>query len=231
MPETVLLLVPRYDFYWAIHRGLRLGHGRMLARIGAADFADPHATRALTQGVRAHVALCRDHLEQEDRFIHADLERRAPGACARASAGHEHHGHAFDALTDLVERLETAGDAARPAAGHALYLRFAEFVAADFTHMAEEETALMPVLQAHYTDAELVEMEGRIIAATPPAIMDRVLSLMLPAISAPERAAMLAGMRGTMPVDAFDGLLRQTVLPALDQAERADLLLRLDLAA
>lgn len=229
MPDASLPLAQRYDFYFAVHRGLRLGHGQMLTRIGATDFTDDGRARSLTSALRAHVALCRDHLEQEDRFIHVALEQRAPGASAKAAAGHEHHGHAFAALTGLADEIDSSSRVGRSALGHSLYLRFADFMADDFAHMAEEERVLMPRLQLYFSDAELHEMEGRIIAATAPAMMDIVLGLMMPAISAPERAEMLLSMRrGGMPIEAYADLLRRVVLPALDSAERNDLLLRLD---
>jgi hypothetical protein len=63
------------------------------------------------------------------------------------------------------------------------------------------------VLWAHYSDDELLAIEQALVASIPPAAMFEALHWFLPALNAPERAAMLAGMRQGMPPEPFLGVL------------------------
>ena len=74
----------------------------------------------------------------------------------------------------------------------------------------------MPVLWAHQTEEELDAMDARIRAAVPPAQMPVMLRLMLPAMSVPESAKLLATARAQMPPPVFaqvSGLAREVLGP------------------
>ena len=55
-----------------------------------------------------------------------------------------------------------------PATTHVLYRQLTLFMAHNFEHMNEEETAHNAVLWAHYTDAELVGIHDALVASIPP---------------------------------------------------------------
>jgi hypothetical protein len=56
--------------------------------------------------------------------------------------------------------------------------------------MKREEVEVNRLLWAHCTDAELLELHGRIVAAIPPARMEEWFALLLPAVNALERRAL-----------------------------------------
>jgi len=207
----------RHNMYHAIHRGLRLGHARLLERIGATDFADPTAAAATVAAVREFLALARGHLDSEETFIHPAVEARDPSATAHAHEGHEDHERAFDELAGLLDAIAAAPDAGRTAAGQALYARYARFAADDLHHMDGEETVLLGAMHRLFSDDELRGIEGRIVSAADPAKMMGYLRLIVPAISPPERLGMLAAMRAAMPAAAFaavmDGAVHATLAP------------------
>jgi hypothetical protein len=67
-------------------------------------------------------------------------------------------------------------------------------MADNLTHMAHEESAHNALLWQRCSDDELRALEERIAADTDPAAMQQVLAVMLPALDAGERRALLAGM-------------------------------------
>jgi len=213
----------RHNFYNAIHKGLRLGHCRLLSALGSHDFAAGKDTDKLLAELRNFLALGKGHLDGENREIHTALEARLPGSSDHAAAGHDHHEESFAELEQLIAAVEraTAGDKAK--AGRALYHRYVLFAADDFTHMNEEETDLLAALHKAFSDDELREIEHRIVAAIPPEKMGRYLSYMLPAMNHGERVAMVGGMQQAMPAQGFEGVFANAVRPALEADDFARL--------
>ena len=66
---------------------------------------------------------------------------------------------------------------------------------------------LLPDLQAVFTDVELHELEGRIVAQIAPTHMVLFLDAMLDGLPKAESAEMLAGMKAAMPPAAFAELM------------------------
>lgn len=215
---TLTSIIPdetRYNFYHVIHKALRLGHCRMLAAIGANDFENETTTRTLLDDLRALIVLGRSHLESENREIHAALEARMPGASAHAADDHGHHEQSFAELESLARSVDVAVPGRRTHAGRALYRRYALFAADDLHHMNEEETDLLCALHKAFNDEELHAIEGRIVAAIPPAKMMAYAKLMLPALNHPERVELLSKMQQVMPPPVFTGLIADAVKPSL----------------
>ena len=69
--------------------------------------------------------------------------------------------------------------------------------------MLVEETAHNAALWAHYSDAELQELEGRIRGSIAPDEMMVFLRWIVPSITAVERLQLFAGMRAGMPPPVF----------------------------
>jgi hypothetical protein len=108
-------------------------------------------------------------------------------------------------LRDRVEGLRPGPDALH--SGYELYLFIASFAGEYMLHIADEELRANPALWKHYDDETLRETEGRLIGSIPPEEMAVWLRLMLPAMNAVERAGLLAGVRSTIPPEAFEGCL------------------------
>lgn len=229
MEQKTLPQPGRHNMYYGIHKGLRLGHTRLLERLSVTDFTDAAATQTALAELRRFLDLAEGHLHSEEGKIHPKVEARAPGATAHADEGHEHHEQAFVELEDLACRVESASAAERPVAGQALYLRYARFAGDDFVHMEGEETELLGALQLLFTDDELRAIEGEILGAIPPGRMDGYTRLIVAALSRPERIGMLSEMRAAMPAEVFAGVLAQSVRPALAAEDWADLARALDL--
>jgi hypothetical protein len=67
-------------------------------------------------------------------------------------------------------------------------------VADNFEHMAVEESRHNQALWAAYTDGELMELHGRIMASIGPQEMSETLRWMIPALTPVERAQLIGGL-------------------------------------
>ena len=89
----------------------------------------------------------------------------------------------------------------------ALYQQLALFVAHNFEHMHQEETAHNAVLWAHYRDEEIVAIESAIHASLEPDEAMLCMRWMLPNLAPAERALVLTDLRAQAPAPVFDAVL------------------------
>lgn len=209
----------RHDLYGPIHKGLRLALSQMVVRIGTTDFADPGAVGDLIAALRRQLTLSASHLEHEEDYIHTALEIRSPGATSNLVADHDHHRLEFRQIEALISMIEDAPFKDRPLLGRKLYLAFSRFVAADFSHMAEEELVTLPLLHQLFTDEELIAIEGAIVASLPGEEMVAFMQLAVPAMNSTERVGFMSFVRGGAPRDVFEALLADAIRPALNEED------------
>lgn len=220
---TCLTHEERHNFYDALHKALRLGHCRMLAALGAEDFSDTARSRELLNQLRQLIALHRQHLQLEDREVHAALEARRPGAGQAAMQDDAGHAQALAELESLIRSVEVATQARRGIAGQALYRCYALFAAADMSHMNEEETRLLSLLHQLFSDAELIEMEARMLRAIPFAEMRSLVGLMMPALNLRQRIETLERLRSAVSDAEFREIVK-SLEEALDASQSLETL-------
>lgn len=194
----------RVDLYRIVHKGLRAALAHTLVEAGKIDTTDLDDTARVLEGVRTLVEMCRTHLELEDTFIHGAMLARRPGSESQTLGDHAHHKEDFVEIESAVRAIEDSLGAARIQAARRLYARLAVFVADNYTHMQVEETHNNAVLQAEFTDAELLGIKGRLLASIAPETNLRFLRWMAPSVSPAERAELLLGARPAMPPAAFE---------------------------
>lgn len=197
----------RHDPYSAVHKGIRAAHMHCLVEIGASDASDNAGIERLIARIEDHLSMCNAHLHDENSVLHIALEARRPDASAHAAEDHDEHLQSFAEVRTLLERIAVATRDERVDLLAGLYRRFALFVAHDLEHMDHEERVLLPDLQAAFTDAELQELEGRIVAQIAPTHMVLFLDAMIDGLPKAESAEMLAGMKAAMPPAAFADLV------------------------
>jgi hemerythrin-like domain-containing protein len=201
-------MTARYDIYTNIHHAMRACMGDTLAVVGRIDVNDRDDLLAGLQQLHELLHLCDSHIAKETHFVHVAMERRRPGSSARITDQHVEHAELLQTLRELADRLGSAGDAGgRAAAKQRLYAQLALFVADNFEHMHVEDTEHNAVLWAAFSDEELQQIEGAIIASIPPEDMAVIFRWMLPAIDHPARVALLEGVRQGAPREVFEGVL------------------------
>lgn len=220
---------PRMDMYASIHKALRAFMADTLMGLGRVDTDDDLELSQACARVLALMDFCRSHLHHENEFVHPAMERRAPGSAGAVAHEHQAHEQAIAALATGAAQLLACQRDRRARVAHALYQQLALFVAHNFEHMHLEETAHNAALWAHYSDAELADLENALVASIPPMEMMVILRWMLPYMTHAERTAMLGGMRQNAPRQAFDAAL-DIARPHLSQAEWGKLSRALGLA-
>jgi hypothetical protein len=213
---------PRVDLYSGIHKAIRALMGDALVAVGRMDCDDGLDMARATERVMELLDFCSMHLEKENRFVHAAMEARAPGAAETIAHEHEEHAKEIAALASTVSALRGAPDGQRFAVQQELYAELSIFIAQNFRHMRVEETAHNAVLWARYTDAELQGIHDSIVASIPPEKMLFTARWLVPAMSPRERAGLLAGMKAHAPAPAFAAVMA-TVRPHLTDIEWAKL--------
>jgi hypothetical protein len=181
----------RLDLYAHIHKALRLFMTDTLQQLSRLDIDDPVDLAAGLAQLDALLDAAQHHVEKENSFVHPAIEARRAGASAAIEAEHDEH---LDSIATL--RAEGAALRAMPtaAAAQRLYRRLATFVGHNFEHMAVEESRHNQALWAAYTDEELFEIHGRILASIGPREMSDILRWMIPALSPAERAMVIGGL-------------------------------------
>ncbi|WP_048438919.1 hemerythrin domain-containing protein [Caenimonas sp. SL110] len=213
---------PRLDMYSGIHKALRALMADTLLAVGRMDAHDELELAQTTQRVLELMDFCRAHLKHENDFVHTAIEARAPGASAQVGHEHQDHERHIGQLADACTALLNAPQELRAAGAQNLYRNLALFIADNFQHMHVEETAHNAVLWARYTDAELAQVHGALVASIPPQEMMGVLRWMVPFMNPAERVGMLADMRANAPAPAFGAAL-DVIRPHLTEGEWAKL--------
>ena len=218
---------PRVDMYAGIHKALRTCMTDTLLALGRMDTDDDLEFAQTCDRVMQLLDLCRSHLHHENDFVHTAMQARAPGSSAAVAAEHVQHESTITALATGVTQLLGCARAARPAAAHVLYRQLSLFIAHNFEHMNEEETAHNRVLWAHYSDEELVDIEKALVASIPPAEMMAFTRWLVPYMAPAERAAMLRDMQQNAPAPVLTAVLAH-VQPHLTPNEWAKLMRSLE---
>lgn len=212
----------REDLYAGIHKALRAFMAECLLAVGRADPTDPQDVADASARVCALMDLCVSHVHHENNFVHPAIEARTPGLSADVAQEHLGHLQQIAGLRAAAQRLGALDTAALAGALHTLYLDLSLFVAESLRHMHVEETEHNAALWCAYTDDELRAIHGALVATIAPAEMMRVMRWMVPHMHAPERLALLDGMRQGAPEPVFRAVL-DTVQPRLSQRDWAKL--------
>lgn len=209
----------RYNLYTSIHKGLRRAQVRLLERIGSVDSYNDAVVEAVIADMRLLVKLGRKHLMHENEHIHGVIEERHSGATDGLVEDHEHHERDFDEIEQMLNTLEVAIAPRRSVLLRALYLRYSQFIAEDFTHMIEEETQTLALLHQTFDDETLEAIEHRIVGSVDPETMLHFLRIMIPAMNPTERVGMLGGMKAAMPAPIFAAVIDAAVKPVLEPSD------------
>ena len=199
--------VQRFNIYAGIHKAVRAFLCDTLVRVATLDIEDRQAIAHAIKQLRELLAFCSDHIAHEDRFVHSAMERRQPGSSADTADDHLHHAQTLASLLAAANVLEHGAPDEKPAAWSTLHRELAVFVGENLLHMDVEESANNQVLQACYSDSELVALHQEILASLTPQEMAVATQWMMIGSSPAERAQAMAGMRADAPPPAFEAML------------------------
>lgn len=204
----------RLDIYTGIHKAQRAMMANALLALGRADYADDAAFKRTLQMIQDLLEFSASHLLYENKWIHPAIEACAPGSSMSVGQEHAEHDQKITDMSIVVRLIRDTGPDGRALVARELYRELALFIGANFQHMHIEETVHNAVLWAHYSDAELAELQERLVADIPPREKLFHARWMIPFMNPAERAAQMTKIRQTAPAAAFLAVL-QTVKPHL----------------
>jgi hypothetical protein len=180
----------RIDLYAPVHKGLRATLCDTATLLGRTDFQARDESRAAAAAVARILRFLDEHAAHEDALVLPEILRHNAELHSELRSDHARIEGLQGEVAALAARLEAASAIERVSLGARLHERMWGLVAEHARHMQVEETRANRVLHANATDEELLAIQGRIVGAIPPARMAEWMALILPAISAPERAAL-----------------------------------------
>ena len=191
------------------------GDAYNLVLVGRLDVFDADEMQATLAQFDSLLDLCTSHIGHENAYVHTAIEARRPAGAQRTADDHVEHLQSIDALRTEGRSLRAAPDHERMGLALRLYRHLALFVAENFQHMHIEETANNAALWSSYSDAELMDLHGRLLASIPPQQNLEVARWMIPALCPVERAGVVNRAKAGMPPEAFLAVI-DCVRPHID---------------
>lgn len=198
------------DVFTPIHKALRAMIYDLSTRLQKNDFANVEATRELVTHLENDFDLARTagcvlcilahHAADEEAVIFPSVAKTDNQLIQSLIADHHDLTRRELALAKSAhEILQMPEPRARIAAGAALNRRANELFAAYIYHMNREDDVVVPLMQQHFTDAQIAAMRGTIIAGTPPDRLFAILGFMLPALNVHELSDLITAVTPTAP--------------------------------
>ncbi len=196
----------RRDLFLTVHKGLRAELFETARLVARADFAAAQSCTEVERRLHRSFAFLEEHAAHEDEAIFPALQALAPVLCAELQSDHSRVDGRMLEITRLAQRLAESAPLERVALGRRLHAAMGSFLAEYLRHMEREEAEVNRMLWAHASDAELGQIEGRILGSIAPARLADWLEIMLPAASAAECAEILGGLASAVPAHVFQEL-------------------------
>lgn len=224
---TPFVRLPEVDVFGAVHKGIRYALVDLLRRMGTVTPSDASEVDMVLDDLEGAVYLCAAHSTQEERYVHAVIEARSPGALSRFDAAHAGLGDILEVLREHTVAVQCAEPGARAGLFRVLYLRYATFVAQALHHMSEEELIVQPLLEQLLTPDELRATYASMIGSIGPEELMVFLRVMVPAATPTERVSLLAQPKAALSREAFEAIMLK-LRRCLTAAELRDLERRLE---
>ncbi len=183
-------MTTRFDLFTTIHKALRAALFDALQRVARCDPASADDAADVAATVRRLAGFLGEHADHEDREVLPELAQVSGELAADLQGGHARVRGLEHESARLAERLADAPPAERGSLLRRLHEALGSLVAEQLLHMKREENEVNRMLWAHRTDEQLLALHGRILSAIPPVRVGEWLEIMLPAVNAPERAAL-----------------------------------------
>ena len=177
-------------------------------RLQQTDFSQSEAGIAVEQ-LKQVLLYFDEHAENEDQFILPHIRKHNATLIDELEKDHDIDHRLTRTLFDQAQEWETAVTARqREAIGQRICFAFSEFIAFNLYHMNKEENVLLFLLWKHYTDEEIRQMEGQILASIPPQTLMAESRWMMRSINDKEVVEWLGNIRQGAPTEVFNSFLQ-----------------------
>lgn len=206
----------RYNIFNQIHKGLRTMLYDTALSLQHTVFTNTDNANETLDKLEQAIRIFHSHAEHEDGFVLPAVEKHVPSLVTEFESEHEKDELLSISLRNLMTTYNLAvDDEARTAAGYSITMAFNEFIAFNLYHMNKEEDKINKVLWKYYTDAELLNITGAIIASIPPEDMSIETRWMIKGLNNTEITNWLSAVKNDAPDFVFKSLLSvaETELP------------------
>lgn len=160
----------RFNTFNMIHKALRALLYDTALTIQQTSFGNGQEARDVLRKIETVVDQFEQHAHHEDTFVLPMITAYEPALVDQFEQEHVED-HCIGAqLAHLVNIFRAAStEEERVVAGSGLAKAYMDFMIFNLEHMAKEERVLNPVLWTYYSDEQLLEINGRIVASIPAA--------------------------------------------------------------
>ena len=199
--------MPRFDTLTPIHKALRALVYEVGGDLQTTDFADELEAAGAAADLELALQLMRDHHTTEEVYFYPKLQPLEEQLVARdAGAARERGAVARRRGRGSQTGAGSGRGGCASSAGADLNCRFNELVAFYFEHLAEEEAKVLPATWRHFDDAQLMAIQGTIIAEMDPDVLFQWLGWMFKGLNRAELVGMLRGAKVGMPPEALEAV-------------------------
>jgi len=215
----------RYNAFNLIHKALRALMYDVALTLQQTDFTNAEEAEIALARVEEVMYHFENHAHHEDNFVFAAIENAAPKLVESLEQEHVEDIELGNRLVQLVRMMKSLeNNMERVNCGSAINKAFRDFMVFNIRHMSREESEINAVLWQEFTDQELIELNGKIVANISPADMAFNSRWFMRSINKTEAIMWLKAVKATAPPFVFDQLIQlaETELPERMRAEVID---------
>jgi hypothetical protein len=199
----------RYNIFYQVHKGLRALLYETAIQIQQTDFTNTDETELVLEQIKNLAELFDKHAHSEAMFVFAAVQAYEPAVVYAFEQEHVKDHILGENLNRLLTVLSNPlPDDDKMQTGKLLYQAFIEFMVFNLEHMAKEEDIINKLLWHNYTDNQLKEITGNILANIPPVQMGQFTRWMMRGLSNQEITDWLKEVKNTAPDFVFQQLMQ-----------------------
>jgi hemerythrin-like domain-containing protein len=206
----------RFNTFNMIHKALRALLYDTALTLQQTYFGNEEEAKTALRKVETVIAQFEQHAHHEDNFVLPMITAYEAELVEEFEKEHVEDHRIGEQLVHLVNIFRAAqGEEERLVAGSGVAKAFMDFMVFNLQHMAKEESVLNPVLWTYYSDEQLLQMNGRIVASIPATEKAVSSQWMMRGISNREAIQWLKAVKQQAPEHEFQMLwaLADTELP------------------
>lgn len=198
----------RYNIFNQIHKGLRAMLFETALHLQHANFQDEDEAEQAIEKVKLVVRTFDDHAHHEDHFVLPAIAEYEPSVVDAFEQEHVQDLKLGQQLLDSLQALDYASPAVKPEMGIEVNRSFIAFMVFNLTHMAKEEDVINKLLWRYYSDAELLNLNQKIVASLSPWSAENGSTWMMRGLNNTEISIWLKGVQAMAPEPVFLQLLQ-----------------------
>jgi hemerythrin-like domain-containing protein len=197
----------RFNIFNQIHKALRALLYDTALTLQQTHFANPDEAELALEKLKQTLEIFDKHAAHEDCAVLPAIQQYEPSLVDAFEKEHEEDHALAGKLRDLLAAYDKAGSAKdQVVIGHTILHSFIAFLTFNLEHMAKEETVLNERLWRYYSDAEIIAINQKIIAAISQEEMRFTSAWMMKGLSNAEITAWLKSVQTNAPEAVFNAL-------------------------